>query len=705
MCLCLSLMTGAVFGVAVTHDFINYDDPAYVTKNHHVQGGLSMKGVVWAFTTTLEDHDHWHPVTMLSHMLDCQLFGLNPAGHHFTNILLHILNTILLFVLLHRMTKDLWPSALVAALFALHPLHVESVVWIAERKDVLSTFFMLATLWAYVSYVEESGKGKYLLALSLFAFSLMSKSIVVTLPFLLLLLDFWPLGRLSFISDMNRQGPSSPVPTRKILWEKAPFFLLSIIVSIVTLLARQDRLTDTSRLLYSFSERVIRTVDGYVFYIWKMFVPTNLSVAYLPDSPVFNWGSLLSLAFLIGVTFLCFKGIKKRPYLVVGWVWYLATLAPVSGIIQTGPTILADRYTYVPMVGLFIMLSWGLLELNTGRLRDMPVGIIAMFLFLAVCAALCFKQVGFWKNSVTLFSRTISVNPDNYIARLNLGLALYKAGSKDEALDHLYRAIQLTPQSQKARFGLGHVLCDMRRYKEAIDQLSEAIRISPTHGKAHMDLAICLSRTGRFEKAREHFTKAIELMPDNPEAYYNYGYALELENRNEEALDQMKEALDINPNHIFARGSLDTLTGIQLYEDGKIQEAAERLQEVVRRIPEQSQASHYLGLIALSRKEMDSAISHFSNAIKANSGYTEAHVNLGIALAGKEDFAKADEAFSEALKIEPYHVKARYNYAASLYLQHRDKEAVEELAKTLEIDPDYKEARDLLNTLQSTNIE
>ncbi len=229
--------------------------------------------------------------------------------------------------------------------------------------------------------------------------------------------------------------------------------------------------------------------------------------------------------------------------------------------------------------------------------------------------------------------------------------------------------------------------------------------MSPTHGRAHMDFAICLSRTGSFDKACEYFTKAIELMPDNPEAYYNYGYALELENRTEEALDQMKKALDVDPNHIFARGSLDTLTGIQLYENGKIQEAAERLHEVVRHFPEQSRASHYLGLIALNRRQMDSAISHFSNAIKANPGYAEAHVNLGIALAGKKEYAQADEAFSEALKIKPNLVKAHYNYAASLYLQHRDEEAVEELTKTLEIDPNFKQAHDLLNSIQMANNE
>jgi len=718
ICLCLALMTGGVFGVAVTYDFVNYDDIDYVTDNPHVQAGLSVKGVIRAFTTTLQDHKHWHPLTLLSHMLDCQLFGLNPAGHHFTSILLHVLNTILLFMLLERMTKALWPSVFVAALFAIHPLHVEPVVWIASRKDVLSTFFMLMTLWVYVSYTEHPGTGKYLLALCLFAAGLLSKSMLVTLPFVMLLLDYWPLGRLTTtIPDNKRCRLSSIIVKSRVLWEKLPFLLLSVIVSTVMLWIRPDRSSDTARSFIpsgeGFVARFIDAVNGYASYVWKMFCPTNLSVTYQKPDLIPIWQSVLSFALLIGVSYLCLRHIKRRSYLLVGWLWFLGMLVPVSGIIKKGPHLLSDRYTYTSFIGLFIMLSWCILEVRSEKSQNKRVGIIAMIVFLAMCSILSLKQISYWKNSITLFSNAITVNPNNMNAQLNLGLAIYEVGNDNEAIEHFNKAVQLAPHSTLAQYGLGYVLCETGQWQEAIDHLSEAIRIAPNYGKAYTQLGICSVRTGNLAKAHEYFIEAIKLNPDDPKTYYNYGYALALDKRDREAFAQMKKSLDIDPYYDLAQKRYNSYTqrynnlehGIKLYDDGKMQEAEELLKEMALRFPEEPDVYLYLGLITSDKGQPDSAISYLLKAIKARPEYTEAHVNLGIELARKKEYAQAEKAFSDALTIEPNHVKAHYNYAVSLYLQNRRKEAMEQLAITLRIDPDYKKARDMLDALRGTNIE
>ena len=705
ICLCLTLITGAVFGVAVTYDFVNYDDPHYVTDNRLVQGGLSVRGIIGAFTTTLQKH--WHPLTLLSHMLDYQLFGLNPAGHHFTSILLHIVNTILLFLLLRRMTKALWPSAFVAALFALHPLHIESVAWIAARKDLLSTFFMLTSLWVYVSYTEHAGLGKYLLTLGLFAAGLLSKSMVVTVPFIMILLDFWPLGRLrAAFSEEKGLSILSPLLKSRVFWEKIPFFSLSIIIGTLTLWAFQAISTDTTGSLLPFSgrlsERFVGAVNGYASYIWKTFWPTNLSIGYQDIVSTPTWQSILSFAVVIAISLLCLTNIKKRPYLLVGWLWFVGMLAPISGVFRAGPVLSADRYTYAPLIGLFVMLSWGILEESKKRFQGERIGIIVISLFLVMCSVLSLKQIRYWKNSITLFSHAIVVSPNDIRAHLHLGLALRKTGNDQEAMEHLNRALQLSSGSADVQHGMGYLLLERKEYHQAIDHFLETIRIDPHHAKAHMQLGICFAQTGDFDKARDHFLEAIKLDPNDPKTHYNYGNALAQQKEYEEAFEQMKKASEIDPNY---SKYYNLQRGIRLYEEGKLQEAEKLLKDVVRYIPEKSEVYLYLGLIASSMGRPDSAISYLLQAIRANPGYTEAYVNLGIELAREKQYAQAEQAFSDALTIEPNHMEARYNYAVSLYLQGRSKEAIEQLVRALEIDPGYKKAQDMLDALRGTNIE
>jgi tetratricopeptide (TPR) repeat protein len=742
VCLCLALITSVLFGVAVTYDFVNYDDPDYITNNHRVQAGLSIKGIAYAFTTTLSEHNHWHPLTLLSHMIDCQLFGLNPAGHHFTNLLLHILNTLLLFILLERMTKAFWRSAFVAALFALHPLHVEAVVWISSRKDVLSTFFLLLTLWVYVSYVGRRGIGRYLLALGFFAAGLLSKSMLVTLPCVMLLLDYWPLGRLSEASSVkNGKRSLSILWKSRVLWEKLPFFLLSAVVGAVTILARQSGPTGlfaglfasarsvSGALSRAFSgaaayanvdgvhslsphseniiERLMGAVNGYGLYIWKMFFPANLSVTYVRIDPVFNWQFVLSFVLLAGISLLCLRSFRKYPYLLVGWLWFLGTLVPVSGIIEKGPYLGVDRYTYLSFIGLFIMLSWGVFEISERTFGGKRVGFIVMALFLAICSVLSSKQIRYWKDSITLFSHATDINPNNSIARLNLGYALYKTGKEDEGMNHLDSAVLLNPDHAGIQNCMGYVLSEMGQYQRALDHLRKAVRIDRNFEEAHMNLAICLARTENFAEASDHFKKAIILNPDNPKTYYNYGNALAHQKKEEEAFEQMRKALDIDPNYELVKDWVNAYnrkiflieTGIQYYHDGKLQEAEELLKETALRFPEEPDVYLYLAHISSDRGQPDSAISYLLEAINVHPEYTEAHVNLGIELARKKEYAQAEKAFRDALNIDPNHVKARFNYAVSLYLEHRYKEAMDQLGRILKIDPDHKKARDMLDVL------
>lgn len=707
VCICLAVITGAVFSTAVSHDFVNYDDRDYVTRNYNVRAGLTLKGVVYAFKTKLQGH--WHPLTFLSHMLDCQLFGLNPAGHHATSILFHIFNTILLFLLLEKMTKMRWPSALVAALFALHPMHVESVAWISERKDVLSTFFMLLTFWVYVSYTKHPGPWKYLLSLIMFALGLLSKSMIVTLPFILILLDYWPLGRLlPAVTDEKGHPSWSRLWKHKILREKLPFLLLSLIDILIILAPHKARWTHKTHSVMPFADRLIHTANGYAMYVWKMFWPMNLSIAYQKTNPVFNWQTLLAVAFLMGVSVLSLWNIKKRPYLIVGWLWYLGMIVPVSGILIPGPHFaLADRYTYAAFIGIFIMLSWGILEVADRNIINKKSVAAAMVLFLGFLSFLTVKQIGYWKNSITLFSHALEVNENNVLAHVNLGLALHNKGNDKEAMEHLKRAIQLNPNNEKAQYGIGFVLSETGQYQKAVDYLKEAIRLNPGYAMAHVQLGVCLAQMGKFNEARPYFTEAIRINPKNSRIYYNYGNALGHEKKYKEALEQIQKALDIDPNYGLARLQFDVYRrmfsldrGIQLYEEGRLKEADDLLKEIVRRSPQESSAYLYLGLIASSRGRLDLAISNYRNAVRISPGYTEAYVNLGIALTGKKEYVKAEKAFLAALKINPDYAKAHYNYAIFLYLQQRYKESMEHLDKTLEIDPDNKQARDALKKIK-----
>lgn len=519
----LLIVTVAVFWKSTHHEFLTYyDDDLYVTNNLHVKTGLTYRNMLWAFTTM--EASNWHPVTWLSHMLDCQIYGLNPRGHHLTNVLFHIANTLLLWFLLFSATRNYWQSMFVAALFALHPLHVESVAWIAERKDLLSTFFMFATLILYTRYAKNPRPRLYILTLLLYVFGLMSKPMLVTLPFVMLLWDFWPLGRLRFETRLKGNTPysmydkaSTPTPMPLIL-EKLPFFAFSLLSSVVTYYAQAHGGSVVGAHAVPLTFRAVNALVSYTKYVGKMLWPHNLAVIYpLPPTLTLVQGAVSGLI-LIGVTFVVYRRARKNPFLLMGWLWYLGTLVPVIGLVQVGGQAMADRYTYIPLIGLFIMISWGVPAL-THKWPYRRSIMTAVALLALVGSTLCtWIQLSYWKNDVTLFGRAVQVVENNSIAHMNLGAALFKTGNIDAAIKHYYSALLLEPENDKLCYDLGLALGMQGNLNESITYLTRAVIINPKFAEAYYNLGVALVRSGRLDEGIRRFREALQADPGLVEA-------------------------------------------------------------------------------------------------------------------------------------------------------------------------------------------
>jgi hypothetical protein len=511
----LVLLVLAVFLQVGNHSFVNFDDPQYVYENPHVQRGLTKESLAWAFTST--GQANWHPLTWLSHMTDVELFGLDAGWHHRVSVLFHLLNTVLLFLVLQRMTGGLWQSAFVAGLFGVHPLHVESVAWVAERKDVLSAFFWMLSLWAYAAYAERKGAARYGLVVSFFFLGLLSKPMVVTLPFVLLLLDYWPLGRMNRFLDL--------------LAEKAPLFLLSVGSCAATYAAQQREGAIPPADLFPLAVRVANAVVSYVRYLGKTVWPASLTVFY--PHP---WRTADSIPFLavagastglVALTALALRDAMRRPYLLVGWFWFVGTLIPVIGLVQVGGQAMADRYTYLPLIGLFIMVAWGIPDLlDRWRLRTRLAGAAGGVVLLALAAGAWF-QVSHWKNSVALFGHAARVSSPNALAHYYLGNALGAEGRTDEAIFQYLQALTVNPYYFEARYNLANALETAGRNEDAIANYREVLRLKPGLAEAHNNLGIALADTGRLEEAISHFREALRLAPGSADAIRNLGLALE----------------------------------------------------------------------------------------------------------------------------------------------------------------------------------
>ena len=584
MCLFLVLTVLAVYWPVRNHDFINYDDDLYVTNNPQVQAGLTIDSITWAFTST--HASNWHPLTWLSHMLDCQIYGMNPGQHHLTNLLFHILNTLLLFFVLNRMTKDIWQSGFVAAVFGLHPLHVESVAWLSERKDVLSTFFWLLILWSYVRYVERSDFKWYLAVLLFFILGLMAKPMLVTLPFLLLLLDYWPLKRIEAggSEDVRERG-SMPL-CLGLVWEKLPLFLLAAGSSAITYTVQKSAGAMSSLAVIPFHVRIGNVLVSYVNYIGKMIWPHNLAVIYPYPKSLIYWQVAGAGLLLVSITAFVLWRVKKNPYLTVGWFWYMGTLVPVIGLVQVGLQAMADRYTYVPLIGLFIMVSWSVPDiLGKRRYTEIFLAVSSALLLFALMICTGF-QIGTWRNSITLFRHATDVTENNYVAYEKLGEALAAQGKIDSAVDHYSQALRIRPDFESTYISMGVALRDHGNYDAAIRHFKQALRINPNNAIARNNLGVVYARKGDDEKAIFQFLEAARIDPDYAGAYYNLGKISANQGKIYDALRYYEKTLDLDPTMTEALYNLSWILATHRnaeYRNGKdALEFAQRLCRITR---------------------------------------------------------------------------------------------------------------------------
>ena len=630
----LAAATVAVFWQVSRHEFVNFDDPAYVTHNPMVQQGLTWPGVAWAFGELHGEATYWHPVTWLSHMLDCQLFGLRPAGHHLSSLFLHTLNTLLLFVLLRRMTGRRGPSAMVAALFALHPLQVDSVAWIAERKNLLSTLFFMLTLWAYARYAEvQSLKSKvqspkpaasssrhaphntqqgprstlhaprfYVLSLSFFALGLMSKPMLVTLPFVMLLLDYWPLHRFELKTIDFRFKTLLPL-----LWEKLPFLALSAASSLVTIQGHKSLGALVSVEQLPVSDRLANAVVACALYLRKLVWPVDLSVFYLHPGRWPAEAVVGSVLLLLGVTAAAVWQGRRRPYLIVGWLWFLGMLVPVIGLVQAHVQALADRFAYVPAIGVFVMVVWAVAEWTApGRKRCALAALI-----LAGCVWMTSLQLRHWRNSVTLLRRVVQVEPNNFVGRLMLGNTFLEGRQLDAALREYQASLRQRPEYPDAWLHAGAVLIEQGKPAEAMPYLLQAIQLAPAWPEPQRRLALALQRQGRNEEARAVYQKLISLMPPTAEGYRDLADMLGEGQQFAEAVHYYREALRLKPDFEPVLNNLAMLCAACPQAEFRDGHEAVQLAEAACRLSQRRNPS-YLAALAAAYAEAG----RFSDAVK-----------------------------------------------------------------------------------------
>lgn len=600
LCICLFLIviTYVSFSRILQNGFINFDDTEYVVKNPQVTSGLTFEGVKWAFTKF--HFYNWHPLTWISHMADYEIYGLNAGGHHLTNLLLHILNTLLLFLVLKRITGSVWKSAFVAALFAVHPLHVESVAWVSERKDVLSTLFWILTILAYAYYAENKSINRYFLIFFCFALGLMSKPMLVTLPFVLLLLDYWPLRRIkSLYSSYERDPKAERAFDREfkktsffnLVLEKVPFLILSIITCFLTFFAQKYGGAVKSLDLFPLNLRIANALISFLNYIKNMFLPVRLAILYPYPEILPIWHVLAAGFLIIGSFIIVIRKSGKYPYLMTGWLWYMGTLVPVIGLVQVGLQSMADRYTYIPLIGLFIIITWGISDIiqKFPFRRSMAGGF--SILIIAALMISTRLQTGYWRNTETLLEHTIRVTEKNYLAYNGLGVALIELGRTKEGIDNLHNALQFKYDYAEAHKNLGIVLASQGRFDEAILHYEEALKISPDSEILHNSIGITLFKKGNIEESIAHFSEAIRIWPDYVRAHNNLGIALASQGNIQGAILHYKNALKIKPDYAEAHFNM----GIALEKLGKNEEAILHYNEAIRIKPDYSRARFNLG--------------------------------------------------------------------------------------------------------------
>jgi tetratricopeptide (TPR) repeat protein len=678
LCVFLALVTFALYWPVTGFEFNNYDDAQYITDNSQIHSGLTGENIRWAFTTGYASN--WHPLTWLSHLLDCQLFGLNPAGHHFTNLLFHVANMLLLFGLLRRMTGAVWRAAFVAALFALHPMHVESVAWVAERKDVLSAFFGLLTLWMWWSYIRSPSPRRYALTLLLFALALMSKPMLVTLPLLMLLLDFWPLRRTQPDKPLLGYAP--------LVKEKIPFFALTLLSCVVTFLVQKAGGAVALTSMISPEKRAANAVVSYVRYILKLFWPQNMAVIYPYPAHIPWWQIAGAALLLIAITVVSLRAAPRRPYLIVGWLWFVISLVPVIGLVQVGAQSLADRYTYLPYIGLFVMITWGGTEFIAAWPQAKPIFAATAGVLLAGCFLVSMRQLQYWRNSIALFSHAIEVTTDNAVAHCNLGQALAAAGKPEEARDEFTRALNIDPNYVSAMVSMSSYYNLHRNYDEAISVLSAALKIRPDSDQAHYNLALAFSGQGKTAQAIAEYRATLQINPRHDKALVNLGATLAQQGDLTSAIALYQRAIEIAPDNPYAHNAL----GGALESQGKLDDAVQQYSAALQIQPDFAEAHENLAGLLAGHGHFEDAKPHFEAAVKLRPNDPGLHLEFANASFAAGNLNTAAAEYSDTLKLQPDNLAAHYNLAAALARQGQLDSALAEFSEVLRLKPDFADA-------------
>lgn len=688
ICGSLALLVWAVFGQTIHDDFINYDDDIYIYNNPVIFRGLDIDKIAWAFTHNT-GLDEWYPVTSISHMADWQLYGPNAGGHHLTNVLLHCTAAIFLFLTLQKMTAAMWRSAFVAAVFAIHPLRVESVAWVTERKDVLSGLFFMLALWTWAGYMEKRRNipppeteetqifpvanlsfwtRDYCLALVFFALGLLSKSMIVTLPFILLLLDYWPFYRFS----------SHPHSRRSAILEKVPFFIVSAGGCVATILSEPDVVASVHGL--SPIWRLGNALMAYIDYIGHMIYPVGLALLYSPpEGQLPFWRVVFSAAAILLVSIGVIIGRRKYPYLLAGWFWYLVTLLPVIDMMQAGDQARADRYTYLPQIGLYVMIAWGTAQLC--RSWRQPAFVLApvSILILIALSVDAHVQTAYWKNSVTLWTRTLACTPNSYIAHCNLGIALADAGQLKPAVRHFNEALKLNPNDARALNNLGKVLTIQGKWNEAIQDFDKSLKFNTNDVEVLNNLGVALGDEGKMDEASDVLERAIQLDADYADAFYDLGNVLAARGFLDEAIDNYSHALQINPGLAEAHCNL----GLALARKGKLDEAIQHYEEALKIKPEYVNALNNLGGALTAEGKTDDATQNYEKALQLDPDNPDTLNNLGVALARQGKLDDAIHDFKQVLQFKPDDPSAYNNLGIAMAAQGKTERAVQYFQQAL----------------------
>ena len=664
------MITVAVYWQVGEFEFLDWDDTIYLTENTAVQSGVTVSGIKWAFSSF--HATNWHPVTWLSHMLDVQMFGMNAGRHHLTNALLHICNTLLLFLILLRITGLAWRSFFVAALFAVHPLHVESVAWVAERKDVLSAFFWMLSIYCYTFYIQNQKLKWYLLVVICFAVGLMAKPMLVTLPFILLLLDYWPLKRFPIQCPLgcNTVAMGQRSSVAYLVLEKTPLLVLTIASSVVTFFA-QDKggavtslddsmahgSVDSVAIGFGMAERFSNAIMSYVSYLGKTFYPHNLSFFYPFRTDIQNEVLIQSALLILGVSLIAVWQIRCKPYFFVGWFWFVGMLVPVSGVVLVGWQSMADRYTYLPLVGVFIAVAWGVPELAKRWPGRKKILAFATATSILACVTLSYIQVGYWRNNLSLYQHAAEVVPESAFVHFKLGTTLAEKDDYDAAKVQFEMALRIQPFDLRTRFNLGLVLLRLKQFEKAIEEFNEILKRYPSYAAAERQIEIARSML-----RQQQMMVAIN---NSPEIYMRRGMLFERQGRIQDAILVYKQIVQYKPEYIEAHQKL----GFLFYKLHRVDEAIMHYKMLVRLQPDSAAVYYNLGLAFADKNQFDEAIEHYQHALRIQPEWAEIYNNLGVASFRKNLVEQAIKSFEKALQLKPGYIQAKNNLDRVIYAQ------------------------------------